>query len=213
MLRGHCAGVLSRCCTKVISQAVTARKPSKCPVLRRQAGADLSCRGSIGSLQRVNGPTHGEPGCTIIFRCRPNPLLGRPPRRSCGIKIRNDRIGANGSLNQRCALTPDLESILRSEGQNILQHNQAIPDMARLAPLPIVDAIGPTSDIDRIEIPQRSSLLSYWGVLSFRSEAREVLIAVHTVQLSAADQAISLLRDLHQRQGADAAIDAGPRYA
>jgi hypothetical protein len=52
---------------------------------------------------------------------------------------------------------------------------------------------GPTSDIDR-----RSSLLAYWGVLSFRSEAREVLIAVHTVQLSAADQAISLLRDLHQ---------------
>jgi F420H(2)-dependent quinone reductase len=47
------------------------------------------------------------------------------------------------------------------------------------------------------------------GVLSFRSEAREVLIAVHTVQLSAGDQAISLLRDLHQRQGADAAIDAG----
>jgi hypothetical protein len=59
-----------------------------------------------------------------------------------------------------------------------------------------------------IEIPQRSSLLAYWGVLSFRSEAREVLIAVHTVQVSAADQAISLLRDLHQRQGADAAIDA-----
>jgi hypothetical protein len=78
MLRGHCADVLSRCCAKVISQAVTARKPLKCPVLRRQAGADLSCRGSIGSLQRVNGPTHGEPGCTIIFRCRPNPLLGRP---------------------------------------------------------------------------------------------------------------------------------------
>ncbi len=39
--------------------------------------------------------------------------------------------------------------------------------------------------------------------------AKEVLIAVHTVQLSAGDQAISLLRDLHQRQGADAAIDAG----
>jgi hypothetical protein len=42
-----------------------------------------------------------------------------------------------------------------------------------------------------IEIPQRSSLLAYWGVLSFRSEAREVLIAVHTVQVSAANQAIS----------------------
>jgi len=66
----------------------------------------------------------------------------------------------------------------------------------------------PEPAIGRIEIPQRSSLLAYWGVLSFRSEAREVLIAVHTVQVSAADQAISLLRDLHQRQGADAAIDA-----
>jgi hypothetical protein len=44
---------------------------------------------------------------------------------------------------------------------------------------------------------QRSNLLAYWGVLSFRSEAREVLIAVHTVQVSAADRAISLIRDLH----------------
>jgi hypothetical protein len=42
---------------------------------------------------------------------------------------------------------------------------------------------------------QRSNLLAYWGVLSFRSEAREVLL--HTVQVSAADRAISLLRDLH----------------
>jgi hypothetical protein len=31
----------------------------------------------------------------------------------------------------------------------------------------------PRADIDRIEIPQRSSLLPYRGVLSFRSEARE----------------------------------------
>src|SRR5262249_23747230 len=33
--------------------------------------------------------------------------------------------------------------------------------------------------------------------------------AMHTVQVSAADQAISLPRDLHQPKGADAALDAG----
>src|SRR5262249_174865 len=49
-------------------------------------------------------------------------------------------------------------------------------------------------------LAQRSSLRGYWGVLSFRSEAREVLIAVHTVQGSAADQAISLLRRRAQTQ-------------
>jgi hypothetical protein len=54
-----------------------------------------------------------------------------------------------------------------------------------------------SADIGRIKIPQCSGLLTYWGVL--RSEARKVLIA---------DQAISLLRDLQQRKGADAAIDA-----
>ena len=78
----------------------------------------------------------------------------------------------------------------------------------RAADITGTTGFGPEPAIGRIEIPQRSSLLAYWGVLSFRSEAREVLIAVHTVQVSAADQAISLLRDLHQRQGADAAIDA-----
>src|SRR5947208_10666149 len=35
-------------------------------------------------------------------------LLQKSPRRSCRIKIRNNRIGANGFLNQRCALTPIL---------------------------------------------------------------------------------------------------------
>ena len=58
----------------------------------------------------------------------------------------------------------------------------------------------PEQFIAWIEIPQRSSLRAYWGVLSFRSEAREVLIAVHTVQGSAADQAISLLRRRAQTQ-------------
>src|SRR4051794_10006209 len=51
-------------------------------------------------------------------------LLQKSPRRSCRIKIRNNRIGANGFLNQRCALTPDLESILRTQtGKILLQQN------------------------------------------------------------------------------------------
>src|SRR5262249_21232429 len=38
--------------------------------------------------------------------------------------MRNNRIGANGFLNQRCALTPDPESILRARtGKIVLQHN------------------------------------------------------------------------------------------
>ena len=46
-------------------------------------------------------------------------MLQKSPRRSCRIKIRNNRIGANGYLNQRCALTPDLEfNLTRSDGQN-----------------------------------------------------------------------------------------------
>src|SRR5438128_2902878 len=51
-------------------------------------------------------------------------LLQKSPRRSCRIKIRNNRIGANGFLNQRCALTPDFESILRTQtGKILLQQN------------------------------------------------------------------------------------------
>jgi hypothetical protein len=54
-------------------------------------------------------------------------VLQKSPRRSCRIKIRNNRIGANGFLNQRCALTPDLESILRARrGKIVLQHNRVV---------------------------------------------------------------------------------------
>src|SRR5881227_2442923 len=53
------------------------------------------------------------------------PMLQKSPRRSCRIKIRNNRIGANGFLNQRCALTPDRESILRTQtGKILLQQNR-----------------------------------------------------------------------------------------
>src|SRR5438093_7269716 len=58
-------------------------------------------------------------------------LLQKSPRRSCRIKIRNNRSGANGFLNQRCALTPDLESILRTQtGKILLQQNRHIEAIA-----------------------------------------------------------------------------------
>src|SRR5947199_6017278 len=61
-------------------------------------------------------------------------LLQKSPRRSCRIKIRNNRIGANGFLNQRCALTPDLESILRTQtGKILLQQNRPSAVIARTA--------------------------------------------------------------------------------
>src|SRR5262249_27539772 len=55
-------------------------------------------------------------------------------------------------------------------------------------------------------IMHRSSLLAYWGVLSFRSEAREAIIAVHAVQVSAADQAISLQKGIMRSAIAACAI-------
>src|SRR5437899_8366585 len=52
------------------------------------------------------------------------------------IKIRNNRIGANGFLNQRCALTPDLESILRTQTVKILlQQNRHIAAFCCGAPI------------------------------------------------------------------------------
>src|SRR6266851_5884419 len=54
-------------------------------------------------------------------------VLQKSPWRSCRIKIRNNRIGANGFLNQRCALTPDLESILRTQTGKILLQHGVIP--------------------------------------------------------------------------------------
>src|SRR6266849_2146104 len=53
-------------------------------------------------------------------------VLQKSPRRGCRIKIRNNRIGAIGFLNQCCALAPDLESILRARMRKIvLQHNHS----------------------------------------------------------------------------------------
>ena len=59
-------------------------------------------------------------------------VLQKSPRRGCRIEIRNNRIEANGFLNQRCASAHDLESILRARMRKIvLQHNRhiAAPDV------------------------------------------------------------------------------------
>src|SRR5262249_49532115 len=47
-------------------------------------------------------------------------LSKKSPRRSCGIRKRNDRIDKSGLLIQRCALAPDLESILRGRTRKVL---------------------------------------------------------------------------------------------
>jgi hypothetical protein len=60
-------------------------------------------------------------------------VLQKSPWRNCRIKVRNNRMGANGSLNQGYALTPDLESILRARtGKIVLQHNLPIADTRQL---------------------------------------------------------------------------------
>ena len=58
-------------------------------------------------------------------------VLQKSPRRGCRIEIRNDRIEANGFLNQRCTSAHDLESILRARMRKIvLQHNLPIADIS-----------------------------------------------------------------------------------
>src|SRR5215470_1749836 len=62
-------------------------------------------------------------------------LLQKSPRRSCGIEIRNNRIGANEFLNRCCAFTLDLDSILRARMRKIvLQHNRGRTDMRQIPP-------------------------------------------------------------------------------
>src|SRR6266516_5418474 len=63
-------------------------------------------------------------------------VLQKSSLRGCRIKICNNRIGANGFLNQRCALTPDLESILRAwTGKIVLQHNRHFATFRCYAPI------------------------------------------------------------------------------
>src|SRR5713226_4940655 len=68
--------------------------------------------------------------CLRMARSRNYPMLQKSPWRSCRIRIGNNRIGANGFLNQRCALAPDLESILRARVSKIVfQQHRPFADM------------------------------------------------------------------------------------
>src|SRR5881398_54809 len=79
-------------------------------------------------------------------------LLQKSPRRSCRIKIRNNRIGVNGFLNQPCTLIPDLESILRTRMRKIvLQHNR------------------PEAEISPILVESRPAFVGSWSEPRVRS--------------------------------------------
>src|SRR5258708_25903893 len=106
----------------------------RCP-LQRHDQSDIMLHRSSPSLR---GPHEdglircwrADSLCLRLARSRNYPMLQKSPLRSCRIKIRNNRIGANGFLNQRCALTPDLESILRTQtGKILLQQNLPTGDM------------------------------------------------------------------------------------
>src|SRR5262245_62098129 len=77
-------------------------------------------------------------------------LSKKSPQTSCRVRIRNDRIGANGFLNQRCALAPDLESILRARMSKIVfrQHRPAA-DIEPISPAGVGLQIG--KSLARIE--------------------------------------------------------------
>src|SRR5262249_28682169 len=73
-------------------------------------------------------------------------VLQKSPRRSCGIEIRNNRIGANEFLNRCCAFTLDLESILLARMRKIvLQHNPPNSDRITVAAIHDDRAFSPPS--------------------------------------------------------------------
>ena len=86
------------------------------PAVRR-ASADF-CGGQSPLLVTFAG----KPGQAVALRRSRlrQILLQKSPQRSCKRKIRNNGIGTNGFLNQRCALAPDLESILRARMSKIV---------------------------------------------------------------------------------------------
>jgi hypothetical protein len=92
----------------------------------------------VSARKMMSAWTSCRPRGVFIFHALPDRARGAPPpivlRKSPweGIKMRNNRIGASGFLNQRCALTPDLESILRARtGKIVLQHNP--PESGQIA--------------------------------------------------------------------------------
>ena len=78
-------------------------------------------------------------------------LLKKSPRRSRGIGIRNNRIGENGYLNQRCVLAPDLESILRARmGKILFQQHRQEPNIDRAA---LSDSNRPPVSLIDLDLP------------------------------------------------------------
>src|SRR3974377_2372933 len=59
-------------------------------------------------------------------------LLQKSPQKFCETRISNNRIEAGKFVNQCCASTPDLESILRAQiGKIFLQHNRPNAEVSR----------------------------------------------------------------------------------
>src|SRR5258708_24456365 len=117
----------------------------RCP-LQRHDQSDIMLHRSSPSLR---GPHEdglircwrADSLCLRLARSRNYPMLQKSPLRSCRIKIRNNRIGANGFLNQRCALTPDLESILRTQTGKARSRTgeKQMPKQKPAAPKDLVD--------------------------------------------------------------------------
>jgi hypothetical protein len=85
------------------------------------------------------------------------------------LQERNYRIRPNSTLNRYCAPALVLESILLNlVAKIVLQHIRGKTGQHLLAVS--FSQFGPEAVIGRTEILQRSSLLPYGGVLSFRSE-------------------------------------------
>src|SRR6516164_8593393 len=83
-------------------------------------------------------------------------LSKKSPREGCGIGKRNNRIEKSGSENQRCALAPDLESILRGRMRKFLfRQHRSFASLRRAARLRGMSAVPPTA----VESVRRSAPL------------------------------------------------------
>src|SRR5437899_2577808 len=83
---------------------------------RLEPCATVHCFRPIGYVRKEAAICEGSESDICLWPI----LLQKSPQRSCRIEMRNNRIGANGFLNQRCASAPYLESILRARMRKIL---------------------------------------------------------------------------------------------
>jgi hypothetical protein len=90
-------------------------------------------------------------------------LLQKSPRIKCRIEIRNNRIGGNGFLNQRCVSAPAIESIFLARRPKIflqqnlprrdIAHIMAISQTARTATALSRAESNDTGSLDRCSMP------------------------------------------------------------